>query len=140
MFVAQDGFGSSLRDRGEIPEVKYKVSVAKRRLDEYVAEKGLPSPDIIKIDSQGAEDIILKGAGDLLNRVQILFLECWLVRGYGPGTPLLSEIIDLLSAKGFSLVEFGERFYNGKHRLYSVDGFFFADSFMEQLWLDPEES
>jgi hypothetical protein len=135
MFVAQDGFSSSLRDRGDIPEVKTRVSVPRRRLDEYVSEKRLPSPNILKIDSQGAENVILKGAGDLLGTVQVLFLECWLKRGYGPDTPLLGEIISLLDEKGFTLIEFGERFYDGRHRLYSVDAFFFAEEFLQECWL-----
>ena len=138
MFVAVDGFGSSLRDRGEIPEVKARVSVPKYRLDSYVAEKRLPPPDVIKIDSQGYEDVILKGAGDLLKGVKVLLLETWLQRGYGPNTPLLWEIMELLRAQGFSLVRFGECFFDDKHRLYSVDAFFFAESFLQAFWLSPE--
>jgi FkbM family methyltransferase len=135
MFVARDEFGSSLRDRGDIPEVAARVEVPVRRLDEYAVEKRLPLPDVLKIDSQGAEDIILRGAGEFLSNAQVLFLECWLVRGYGPDTPLLGDIVSLLLSKGFSLVEFGERFYDDKHRLYSVDAFFFAESFLQKFQL-----
>jgi len=133
MFVAQDGYGSSLNDRGDIPEVKARVSVPKRRLDQYVAEQRLPLPQIIKIDSQGAEGVILRGAGDLLKHVQLLFLECWLKRGYGPNTPLLTEITEWLAPIGFSPVEIGECFYDDWHRLYSLDVVFFAESFLREF-------
>jgi FkbM family methyltransferase len=135
IYVAGDGFGSSLHDRGNIPEVKDRITVPKRRLDGYARERNLPPPDILKIDSQGAEDIILAGAGDLLNHAQILVLECWLKRGYGPQTPLLTEIAELLAAKNFALVEFGERFYDDRHRLYAVDAFFFAEDFLRKFQL-----
>lgn len=138
MFVAVDGFGSSLHDRGEIPEVKARVSVPKYRLDSYVAERRLPPPDVMKIDSQGYEDAILRGSGDLLKAVKVLLLETWLQRGYGPSTPLLWETMELLRAQGFSLVRFGECFFDDKHRLYSVDAFFFAESLLQEFWLSPE--
>lgn len=140
MYVAQDGFGSSLRDRGNIPEVRARVEVPKRRLEDYVAELQLPLPDVIKIDSQGAEDVILSGAGSLLQHAQVLFLETWLKRGYGPNTPLLNEINTMLEGRGFSLVDFGERFYDEKHRLYSVDAFFFAEGLLQTCWLGHEQS
>lgn len=135
MFVAVDGFGSSLRDRGDIPEVAARISVPKYRLDSYVAQNGLPAPQVLKIDSQGYEDAILKGAGALLNEVNVLFLETWLERCYGPNTPLLWEVIELLRPHRFSLVDFGESFYDEKHRLYSVDAFFFSESLLEKFWL-----
>jgi FkbM family methyltransferase len=37
-----------------------------RRLDTVVAEKGLPLPDVIKIDVEGAEGLLLRGAAGLL--------------------------------------------------------------------------
>ncbi len=138
IFVSRDGFGSSLNDRGDIPEVTARVSVPKYQLDTYVTENHLPPPDVIKIDSQGCEAVILKGARRALESVSVLMLETWFKRGYGPNTPLLWELIDSLAPLGFSLVEFGECFYDERHRLYSVDAFFFADSFLETYRLSPK--
>src|SRR5574341_307489 len=103
MFVARDGYGSSLHDRGDIPEVKERVQVPVRRLDDYVAEQRLPPPDAIKIDTQGGEEAIMSGARNALASAQVLFLETWFQRFYGPKTPLLNEIIDFLRPHGFSL-------------------------------------
>ncbi len=138
-YLAHDPFASSLNDRGDIPEVKGRIEVDKYRLDDYQVSANLPLPDVIKIDCQGAEDVIIQGGERTVWNAQVLFLETWFKRGYGQATPLLGEIIDLLKPLGFSLVEIGERFYDDKHRLYSVDAFFFAESLMERIWLPAEE-
>lgn len=138
LFVTHDGWGSSLHDRGDIPEVRERVTVPVYRLDDYAAEKNLPPPDVMKIDSQGGERVILNGAARLLQEVNVLFLETWFDRGYGPNTPLIGEIIDQLRGQGFSLVELGEKFFDAKHRLYSVDAFFFSERLMERFWLPSE--
>lgn len=133
MFVAQDGWGSSLNDRGDIPEVKERVQVPIFRLDDYASQNGLAPPDVIKIDTQGSEAVILNGAVQALKSAGVLFLETWLVRAYGPNCPLLGEIIEQLRPLGFALVDFGERFYDEKHRLYSVDAQFLAESLLDRL-------
>jgi FkbM family methyltransferase len=138
-YVAGSPYCSSLNDRGEIPEVKERIEVDKYRLDDYRTSANLPLPDIIKIDCQGAEDVIIRGGEGAVRNAQVLLLETWFARCYGPDTPLLGEIIELLRPMGFSLVEIGERFYDEKHRLYSVDAFFFAESLLENTWLPAEE-
>jgi FkbM family methyltransferase len=45
-----------------------------RRADS-VSPNPLPSPDIMKIDTEGAELEVLRGMGDLLNGVRVLYLE-----------------------------------------------------------------
>ena len=132
-FVSQDGWGSSLHDRGDIPEVKERIRVPVFRLDDYAMQKGLPPPDAIKIDTQGAEAVILKGAENALKTADVLFLETWLVRGYGPSCPLLGEIMEQLQPHGFTLTDFGERFYDDRHRLYSVDAFFLSERMLDRL-------
>jgi FkbM family methyltransferase len=129
-FVTHDGYSSSMLDRGNIPEVKQRVAIRKYRLDDYIVEHDLPQPDVIKIDSQGAERMILDGGRETLAHADILFLETWFKRGYGPHTPLLGELIEYLAAKGFTLVDTGEKSFDDKHRLYSIDAFFFAERFL----------
>jgi hypothetical protein len=100
----------------------------------------LPLPDIIKIDCQGAEDVIIRGGERVVRNAKVLFLETWFDRGlYGPATPLIGEMIELLQPLGYSLVEIGERFYDEKHRLYSADAFFYAESLMDNVWHPAEE-
>lgn len=138
-YVDQNPYCSSLNDRGNIADIQERIQVDRYLLGDYRIMAGLPLPDIIKIDCQGAEDVIIRGGLDEVRHAKVLFLETWLKRGYGPRTPLLGEIIELLKPLGFSLVEFGEKFFDEKHRLYSVDAFFFAESLLEKTWLPAED-
>jgi FkbM family methyltransferase len=100
------------------------VSVPIRRLDSLVFEQNLPRPDVLKIDVQGGELGVLVGAGSLLDNVQLIQTEVWLLRRYGTETPLLHEIMEYLGAKGFLLIAFGGSYYGHLHELYAIDAFF----------------
>jgi FkbM family methyltransferase len=132
VFVTHDGFGSSVLDRGDIPEVKQRIEVPLHALDEFVLEYNLPSPEVIKIDVQGAERLILTGGRQTMATAKVLFLETWLTRGYGPDTPLLTEMIDFLTPAGFTLVDLGEQFRDERHRVYSIDAVFFSDELLRR--------
>ena len=135
MCVADGLYGSSLRDRGSIPETLERIPVSVCRLDDIVTENRLPWPDIVKIDCQGAEDAIIRGGIQTLSHADVLFLETWLVRGYGPKTPLLTEIIEMLRPLSFTILEIGEKFFDESHRLYSVDAFFGSERLLSQVRL-----
>jgi FkbM family methyltransferase len=132
MFATHDGFGSSMLDRGTIPEVKEQVRVPLYTLDEFVQKNRLPQPDVMKLDVQGAERLILRGGHKTVQNANVLFLETWLKRGYGPDTPLLTEMIEFLELAGFALVDLGEQFRDERHRVYSVDAVFFSDRFLSK--------
>ena len=138
-FVTQDGFGSSMLDRGDIPEVKQRVAMPRARLDDYIAEHTLPLPNVIKVDCQGAERMILDGGSAALEQADVVFLETWFKRGYGPDTPLLGEMVEYLKQRGFLLVETGEKFYGDRGELYSIDAFFFSDKFSRQFVLPQDQ-
>jgi hypothetical protein len=87
---------------------------------------------VIKIDVQGAERLILTGGRQTMATAKVLFLETWLTRGYGPDTPLLTEMIDFLTPAGFTLVDLGEQFRDERHRVYSVDAVFFSDELLRR--------
>lgn len=131
--VSTDLFGSSLRDRGDIPEITDRIRVKVCRLDDYVAQNHLPAANVVKMDCQGAENSIIRGGINTIAQADVLFIETWLKRGYGPDTPLLGEIIEMLRPLDFTIVEFGERFYDQQHRLYSVDAFFCSERLLRKL-------
>ncbi|MBK5292936.1 MAG: FkbM family methyltransferase [Acidobacteriia bacterium] len=138
MFVARDKYGSSLNDRGEVAEVLRATPVPVHRLDDYARQWHLPPPQVVKIDCQGAEALIMAGAEEALQSAEVLLLETWFQRGYGPKTPLICEIVEFLRIRRFSLVDLGEHFYDQDHRLYSVDAFFLAESLLTEIRLPPE--
>jgi hypothetical protein len=133
IFATHDGFGSSMLDRGPIPEVKENVHVPLYILDDYVQTHGLPAPDVMKLDVQGAERLILSGGRKTLQAANVLFMETWLTRGYGPTTPLLTEMIEFLQESRFALVDLGEQFRDNRGRVYSVDAVFYSDKLLSTL-------
>ena len=69
-------------------------------LDDLVANKFLNLPELIKIDVQGAELDILKGANKTLTTCEHLIIELRNIE-YNIGSPDKEEIIDYLQTKGF---------------------------------------
>lgn len=72
-------------------------------LDSVVSKRGFPQPDLIKMDVQGAELDILRGASKTLASSKDLILELQKVH-YNEGAPLREEVIDYLDTIGFKLV------------------------------------
>lgn len=81
-------------------------------LDSIVEQKGFPLPDLIKMDVQGAELDILKGAKKCLTQCKDLILELQKVE-YNKGAPLKDEVISYLEGIGFKMVGSGPFSDNG---------------------------
>ena len=133
MRVHEDGYSSTLLDVGAHPEYQHKHEVRQYTLDDYVAQFGLPLPDLIKLDTQGSEAAILAHCPRCLEHADLIFAETWFVRAYGPETPLITELRDQLDVHDFELAELGNRFYDQNHRLYSCDAFFLKRSRLREL-------
>jgi FkbM family methyltransferase len=101
-----------------------QVKVPLFTIDKAIQEFSLPKPNVIKIDTQGFELSILKGAMETLPTVDVLFLECWLYRAYGKNTPLLTEIADWLLAFNFRLWDVGDNYRDDKGVLTALDCIF----------------
>ncbi|MBV9999117.1 MAG: FkbM family methyltransferase [Verrucomicrobia bacterium] len=118
------GFGATTllqEKRGVLTEV-YEVPI--HRVDTLVAGGKVPPPDLLKMDVQGAELDVLKGAGKLLERIKVIELEAWLKREYWGLTPLFHEVIEFLAGHEFRLIEIGGHFYDQQHELYALSGYF----------------
>jgi FkbM family methyltransferase len=109
------------------PESKYveQQIVAVERLDELAP--GLLPPDgqlLIKIDTQGYEMEVLKGATGLLPRTVALQMELSLAVLYA-GAPSFVEMIEYVNGLGFELFSLVPGFKNAHTgRLLQMDGFF----------------
>ncbi len=75
-------------------------------LDSVVEQRGFPYPNLIKMDVQGAELDIIKGATNILKYCNDLILELQVVE-YNKNAPLRDEVIDYLNSIGFYLVGTG---------------------------------
>lgn len=80
----------------------HKVEKVGRTLDSVIAEKHLPLPDLIKMDVQGAELDILKGARRALSHCTDVILELQQV-DYNEGAPKANEVIAFMESIGFTL-------------------------------------
>ena len=90
------------------PAEMARAEVEMTTLDDAVREFKLPQPDVIKMDIQGGELSVLKGARKTLPHTKVLLLECWVWRAYAQDTPLLLEIANWLRDFDFHLWDLGD--------------------------------
>ena len=86
------------------------------KLDTVVKTNNFPFPDLIKIDVQGAELDILKGAVETLKHCKHIIIELQHTE-YNKGAPHYTQVIDYLQTQGFKLVaeKFVETPYDGDY-------------------------
>ena len=97
------GGNSYYKEVGEFFPEDTAVEKVTRTLDSVVKSQGMPYPDLIKMDVQGAELDILKGAKECLDHANDLILELQ-HEDYNQGAPKVDEVINYLSSIGFRLI------------------------------------
>ena len=80
-----------------------KVKKNTQRLDDIITKNKWPLPDLIKIDVQGAELDVLKGANIALQYCNDIIIELQ-HREYNIGAPQYEIVIEYLKTKGFELI------------------------------------
>ncbi len=81
-----------------------RVEYEMRTLDDVAAEAGFAEVDFLKLDVQGYELEVLKGASRTLRHVQIILMEVSLL-SVNEGAPLLSEVIEFMASRGFRVYD-----------------------------------
>jgi FkbM family methyltransferase len=79
-----------------------KLAVLATTLSEFLSSNGIARVDLLKIDVQGAEEDVLKGAGAELGRVANISVECNLFDFYGTSKGLYG-IECIMHAQNFGL-------------------------------------
>lgn len=95
------------------------VSMPCYTLDSIVAADGLPTPEFLKIDTQGSELDILRGAEETLKKVDLVYLECPILR-YNLGAPNIQEYLDFMTDRGFVPMDVLE-VHNSEYTLLQID-------------------
>lgn len=101
-----------------------RIDIQTTTLDIYCAQNGIERIDILKMDVQGGELDILKGAQRLLeqNKIGLIYTETYFLEQY-EGHPLFHEISGLLHKYGFYLQDIYSPIY-GKGCLAWADVIF----------------
>jgi FkbM family methyltransferase len=82
------------------------IPVQAVRLDDELDVAALPRPVLLKIDVQGGELGVLRGAERSLQHVDAVLVECSFVEFYD-GQPLAHDVLDFLGEQGFRLTGAG---------------------------------
>jgi FkbM family methyltransferase len=93
---------SAQRDLHPGTEEAYTTTFPVRRLDDVLRGQDLVRPCLLKLDVQGFELEVLKGAIETLKRVDSVYSEVSFVELY-EGQPLASDIVAWLDSRGFKL-------------------------------------
>ena len=76
------------------------VRMLARTLESIVAECAMPVPNFLKIDTQGSELDILRGAESILPGVDLIYLECPIGK-YNIGAPNIQEYLEYMAGQNF---------------------------------------
>jgi FkbM family methyltransferase len=80
------------------------VTVQTTTLDHLVREHGIPPPDFIKADVQGAELDVLRGGEVALANARLVLLECPIIE-YNEAAPTLHEYFQFMDERGFTPID-----------------------------------
>jgi FkbM family methyltransferase len=69
-------------------------------LADVIRDHSLPIPDFLKLDTQGSELEILKGAEEILSQIKVVLVELPITR-MNIGAASLSEVVDYMESKNF---------------------------------------
>src|SRR5260370_15151996 len=107
LYVSTDD-QSGLSSLGTLPVYKEIISVPWLRLEEFINERKLQRIRLLKIDVEGAEEIILRGLGAQLaaHRINFILLECFNERLRLLDTST-EKVARLLSSAGYLAWAFG---------------------------------
>lgn len=92
-------------------QVKTKIV----KLDTFVKEENLPTPNILKIDAEGIDLDVLNGASELLNKnVEIVLVEVGILNNHIQNTALnVLKYMDNVNYKLFDITDLNRPFKNG---------------------------
>lgn len=129
--IAGNSYSSSLlemldRHSDNAPASVYvdTVETPVRRLDDVLAELGIdPAGALLKIDTQGFEAEVLRGATKTLPVVSAVHLEISFDLLYA-GQSVTSDVVALLAAAGLELTNVNDGFRSEDGRLLQIDGSF----------------
>jgi FkbM family methyltransferase len=86
--------------------VEEEIEVPVTTLDSYLARTGISHVDLLKVDVEGAEMSVFRGARDALanGRISVIFMEAMFIPHY-EGQPLFHDLVSHLAHHGFQVFD-----------------------------------
>ena len=114
------GFGSSV-----LPELtsfpRNQMTLAMETLDGFLERREFEQPVLLKLDVQGFELEVLRGALGTLRQAELVLLEVSLLP-YNDGAPLFAEVVAFMGQNGFAAFDFcGQARRQTDHALFQTD-------------------
>ena len=101
-----------------------QMELPMRTLDSYVDQRNIGTPVLLKLDVQGFELEVLKGARKTLQAATVVVLETALLP-FNKGAPLFAEVVAFLGTAGFVVYDFCGQFRRQTdHALFQTDVIF----------------
>lgn len=91
----------NLKNKTFKKEISRKYTVKITTLDKYFSNKKIKRPIFIKMDTQGTENLIIKGGGKFLKQATLLIIEASFVKTYEDQC-LFDDVYDSLIKLGFT--------------------------------------
>jgi FkbM family methyltransferase len=121
------GADLQLTSRGRVLDLAFPVHeqrvVPMVALDDVWRERGLQAPGLLKVDVEGSEIAVLRGAGEVLKQADCVVLECWFRRVFADA-PLVDATLQDMAARGFLVDDFTELAYGPDGSLRKADCLF----------------
>ena len=114
------GTGSSVFEEASPIHHRTKVEKQLRTLDPIALDHGFADADFLKIDVQGYELEVLKGASSILSSVEFVLVESSLIP-INKGCPLIHEVMAFMAARGFRLLDFCSQIRRHDKALWQTD-------------------
>tara|TARA_B100001250_G_scaffold18052_1_gene15687 strand:- start:1161 stop:1913 length:753 start_codon:yes stop_codon:yes gene_type:complete len=112
-------------------DCKPKIKIT-TTMDDIIKKEKLPLPNFIKIDTQGSELDILKGAKQSISECSLIYLECPIIE-YNLMSPNLNEYIKYLNSIGFVPYDVCE-VHKIDNVLIQIDVLFVRKSFFNKIY------
>ncbi|MGH7936870.1 MAG: FkbM family methyltransferase, partial [Chthoniobacterales bacterium] len=99
------GFSPDYREANPAVDQTQIVETEVKSLDQFCAETGINSIDLLKIDVEGFEFEVIKGATEMLRHTTAMIAEISLIRQAGGFPGALQQMIALLNHAEFHIVD-----------------------------------
>lgn len=97
-----------------------KIKVPVKKLDDLIYKNNLEAPFFIKIDVEGSEIDVLKGATETLKKTEAIIAEAWVVPRI-KGTPKISDLVSFMLQHDFVIFDIVAGANDNKRYLRQVD-------------------